>query len=251
MPDVSQILLPFGFTSLESEIYAFLLSESPATGYRVAKAIGKAAANTYKGLESLQKKGAVMVEDGASRLCRAVPSDELLARLTRDFEWRRAEAEVVLAQMSSGGGDDRIYAIRSKEQVIERARHMLGSAGSVVLLACSVSIGNQIGDALAAGARRRLQIHVACPEVLGIPGIHVGVSRSVRPLDEIRLVIDGNEHLFGHFRKNQAEVAQAVWTRSAYLSVCAHRGLAAEFAQLGLKPPGVESTLGYSNLFRT
>src|SRR5690348_5292210 len=109
MPDASQILVPFGFTGLESEIYAFLLKESPATGYRIAQAIGKAAANTYKAIEGLQQKGAVLIEEGASRSCRAVPPDELLARLTRDFEWRRAEAEILLSRINSESSDDRVY----------------------------------------------------------------------------------------------------------------------------------------------
>jgi len=50
----AELLVPFGFTNLESEIYVFLLGESPATGYRIAQAIGKPAANTYKAIESLR-----------------------------------------------------------------------------------------------------------------------------------------------------------------------------------------------------
>src|ERR1043166_2874013 len=119
--DISQTLIPFGFTRLESEIYTFLLRESPATGYRVAQALKKAAANTYKAIESLQQKGAVLVEEGASRSCRAVPSDELLARLTRDFEWRRAEAELRLAELNSNATDERVYGLRSRSPRVDRA----------------------------------------------------------------------------------------------------------------------------------
>ena len=69
----SDALVPFGFTALESEIYVFLLGESPATGYRVAQGINKPAANTYKAIQTLQSKGAILVEEGSSRFCRAVP----------------------------------------------------------------------------------------------------------------------------------------------------------------------------------
>ena len=64
----SDALVSFGFTALESEIYVFLLSHSPATGYRVAQGINKPAANTYKALQTLQSKGAILVEESANRM---------------------------------------------------------------------------------------------------------------------------------------------------------------------------------------
>jgi len=70
--DSVKALADLGFTNLEAEIYAFLLQESPATGYRIAQAIGKPAANTYKAIQSLEQKGAVIVEAGSSRMCRAI-----------------------------------------------------------------------------------------------------------------------------------------------------------------------------------
>ncbi|HWA83395.1 MAG TPA: helix-turn-helix domain-containing protein [Fimbriimonadaceae bacterium] len=246
--DASQILTPFGFTNLESEIYAFLLGESPATGYRVAQALGKAAANTYKAIESLQQKGAVLVDEGSSRLCRAVPSDELLARLTRDFEWRRAEAELLLARLSSAGNDDRVYSLRSRAQVIERARHMIGSAESSVLMACASHVAHHLRDHLGAAAKRNVEVLIVCPDPVGIEGVQAVVSRATRPLDETRLVIDGSEMLNCLFAKGKEEVSQAVWSKSPYLSICAHRGLASELASYSLEPPFAESTPGYALL---
>lgn len=249
--EVSQILVPFGFTGFESEIYTFLLRESPATGYRVAQALGKAAANTYKAIESLQQKGAVLVEEGSSRLCRAVPSDELLSRLTRDFEWRRAEAELMLARLDSSAEDDRVYTLRSRSQVVERARHMLSAAHTVVLMNCSASVAHQLGDSLTAAAHRKdLRAFLSCPEELGIRGLHAAVTTGVGSLDEIRLVVDGLEHLSALFIRGREEVAQAIWSKSAYLSVCGHRGLAAELTELGLNPPVATSTPGYAKLIQ-
>lgn len=244
-PDVAQILIPFGFTNLESEIYTFLLRESPATGYRIGQELGKAAANTYKAVRSLQQKGAVLVEDAASRSYRAVPSDELLARLTRDFEWRRAEAEMRLAEMNTGVEDDRIYSLRSSAQVIERARHMIGSAEAVVLLACTAGIADQVSDALLAAVRKKIRVLVACPEPIGIEGVQAVAARKAGVLDEIRLVSDASESLFGLLRPKNPH---AVWSRSTYLAVCAHRGLAAEMAHLGLAFEPVESAPGYLKL---
>jgi len=82
-------LTHFGFTALEAEIYAYLLTDSPVSGYRIAQAIHKPAANTYKALQTLEFKGAVFAEDGTTKQYVPIPKAELLARVTRDFERRR------------------------------------------------------------------------------------------------------------------------------------------------------------------
>lgn len=51
--------MDLGFTGLEADVYTALLAESPTTGYRVAQALGKAVANTYKAIASLEAKRAV------------------------------------------------------------------------------------------------------------------------------------------------------------------------------------------------
>jgi hypothetical protein len=63
-------LSTLGFTELEAAVYTFLVESSPATAYRVAQGIGRPVANTYKAVESLQQKGAVLVDETGTRLCR-------------------------------------------------------------------------------------------------------------------------------------------------------------------------------------
>ena len=74
-------LVALGFSKLEAAIYIYLLKESPATGYQIAKAIDKAKANTYQALDSMTQHGLLMVEDGKPRRYRAVPHREMLRRL--------------------------------------------------------------------------------------------------------------------------------------------------------------------------
>src|SRR5215207_7262357 len=94
-----------GFSRLEGAIYSFLSGHSPATGYRVAQAIGKPVANTYKGLSALAARGVVVVEDGPSRLCRAVPSAELFGQLMKDLQAKCARAADALAKVERSGDD--------------------------------------------------------------------------------------------------------------------------------------------------
>src|SRR5215475_7831512 len=127
-------LMQLGFTALEAEAYTWLLGEPGATGYRIAKGIGKPVANTYKALESLQSKGAVLVEEEQNRVCRAVPAEELLQQLERGFATHRADAARALSRVAGAEGDDRVYTLRTAAQVMERARSMLKTARQVVLI---------------------------------------------------------------------------------------------------------------------
>src|SRR5205823_6610912 len=75
----------------------------------------------------------VIVEDGSSRMCRAVSSDELLSRLSREFETKRLLALQSLRGLNSASSDDRIYQIRSKEQVLQRALEMIVNSKQILL----------------------------------------------------------------------------------------------------------------------
>jgi len=71
--DYTRPLKALGFTETEALIYGYLVENSPATGYRISHDIGKQPPNTYKAIASLEDKGAIIVEVGERKLCRAVP----------------------------------------------------------------------------------------------------------------------------------------------------------------------------------
>ncbi|MFZ4508827.1 MAG: TrmB family transcriptional regulator [Fimbriimonas sp.] len=131
--DAIQAMGHLGFTALEAQIYAFLLGESPATGYRIAQAIGKPAANTYKALQTLEQKGAVVLDAEDSKQCSPVPLDELMGRLAREFAARRTLAETALRQVEPRAKEDRMVILKSPEAVFAKATSLLDSAESVVL----------------------------------------------------------------------------------------------------------------------
>jgi len=101
MSDIKHRLEDMGFTALEADIYLHLLQHGATTGYAVAKAIGKAVANTYKGIESLRSKGAVEVSDSdKSRTCRAVPWRTFLDSHKRAYEANLSELESALESLT-------------------------------------------------------------------------------------------------------------------------------------------------------
>lgn len=237
-----QELVAMGFTALEADIYGFLLRESPATGYRVAQALGKPAANVYQALESLQAKGAAVTDDGGgSRRCRAVPADELLDRLAREFQRNQEKVREEAARISVRPDDSRIYQLSSVDQVLERGRAMLGRAEKVILVDGFPEPLAQLEDELTAAAARGLRVMMKAYAPTTIPGAEVVLEpereRVLRrwPGQWISVVADGSELLMAMLCQRCATVHQAVWSESAYLSLILQNGMAHELAYTSMR----------------
>lgn len=231
---VRKPLIALGFTALEAEIYVRLLAESPVTGYRIAQSLRKPAPNVYKALESLEAKGAVMVEDGRGRLCRPVPPEELLAHLERRFQEDRRRAALVLKQAASPTRDGGVYQLRSADQVRERARAMLTQAQHVALIDAFPRPLADLADALATAAGRGVTTAAKAYTPLAIDNVHVvvaasGASTLARwPGSWLNLVVDGREYLLAFLDVDCERIHQAIWTASPYLAWAYHSALAAE-----------------------
>ena len=134
----SEALIGFGFTALESEIYAFLLQEHPATGYRVAQAIGKPAANVYKGLEALERKAAVLVDGTGSKEYRPVAAERLFSRLEKEFLGNKSSAIKMLSSLGKPDSSGKIFTLSSRDQATAQARTLLASAKD-----CALFVGSK------------------------------------------------------------------------------------------------------------
>lgn len=224
--------MDLGFTSLEAEVYVALLAAPTATGYRVAQTIGKPTANTYKAIESLQAKGAVLVDDGERRVCRAVPVKELLRRLERDFRARRERAAAALEDVGRDTHDDRVYRIRSIEQLIERCRTMLASAHVVVLVDAYPEPLARVREELLAAATRGVAVYVKTYGTVDLPGVEVAVPADTARIlagwpGHLNVVVDAAQVLLGMLDRSGA-LLQGVWTRSTYVACTVHSGLGFE-----------------------
>lgn len=238
--DTTASLVALGFNGLEAEAYAFLLGETSATGYRVAQAIGKPVANTYKALESLERKGAVLVDDGKNRIFRAVSAGELLGRLQRVYAQRCKEAAETLAQIDERPGDDRLYQLSSRAQVLERCRSMLRRCRRVCLVDIAPSILAELRDEFPEAAERDVEVVIKTYEPAVIRGARVVVRPrgheiiDALPGSTISLNTDGAEHLLALLKSDGDGVYQAVWTGSAIVSYLLYNGLINEVSQVAV-----------------
>lgn len=212
-----------------------LVEESPATAYKVARMLGKAAANVYKAVETLARKGAILVDEGESRSLRAVPPTELLGRVEREFRGARTNAERALARLRSNDDDERVYTLTTREQVIERAVMMLARAEQVVALDLFPEpledLRVDIERAAARGVRVRIQAY--SENGADIPGADVRIATNSGSMlrawpQWLNIVADASEHMLALIRSERGDVIQAVWSGSSYLSVIYFSGLDAE-----------------------
>ena len=263
----TQTLVGLGFTEMEAAVYCELLRSGPATGYRLAQAIGKAAANTYQALAALTQKGAVLVDDRESKTYRAVAADELLAALQRSFDGRRADAKAALDSLQASVPDDRIYQLSTVAQVYERAAAMIKRAEEIVLFDLFPAPLAKLTPKLVEGHANGVVIAglsyvspPALPFTVAISG-SAGVVASRWPGQQITLVADAREHLVALLSPDGGAVRHAVWSDSAYLACLKHSGVAAEIrmsapaddrleaiALLQAFPPGLRTLIGPRDL---
>ncbi len=230
-----QALQGLGFTELEGAIYTFLLHESPVTGYRIAQAIGKPTANTYNAISGLEAKGAILVDNGANRLCRAIPPEELLAQMTSAFRQQRQKAADALAKLETSAEDERVYQLRTREQVLERARQMLLRCRQVALVSAFPQPLEALRDALEEAAARGVQVLLKAYRPVDVAGTHMVLSsESARLLEnwpgqELSLAADGEEYLHALLDWKDEAVIQAVWSQSIFLAFTHYNGLYCEW----------------------
>jgi len=223
-----QTLTALGFTTVEAKIYTFLLQESPVTGYRIAQSLKMPLSNTYKAVEALQGKGAVLVEEGEPRSYRAVPVEELLSRLEREFHRSRAAATQALSGIGRESPDPGVYQLQSRAQVLERCRAMLERCKEVALLDLFPEPLEELRDAIEQAAARGALVGVVAYQPAELAGVQVVVDpQGARTLQRwpgqwLNLVIDGSECLMAFLESEGSGLYQAIWSSSAYLSWVVH-----------------------------
>jgi len=221
-------LAALGLTELEASIYCHLVESGATTGYQVAKAIGKPVANAYKALYTLEEKGAVRVEEGEKRRCRAVPPRELLARLEREFRSRKAAAKAALAQAKGAPKDDNVYRVEGFLQVLERASSMLREARKHVVVDAFPSLLEELREDVEKAIARGVGVLVEAYEPVQFRGARVALHPSreeilpIWPGEMLSLAVDGREWLQAFVDRETREVQQAVWTANPFLATHAY-----------------------------
>jgi len=221
-----------GLTNLEALAYAFLVGHPAATGYGVAKGIGKPTANVYRALESLERKGAVTTDRGTPPRFRPVPPAQLFDHMERDFHGRREIAARALASLAAEADakTEAVFNLATMDQVTGRARIMLTAARRIVVVDVApvalAAIDEAIDDVRRRGARALVLVRGAAaggdPDTVSLP------ARSPSDDGVIRAVVDAREAMIAVVSADGTQVRDAVWTRSPLFARTLHDALANE-----------------------
>jgi sugar-specific transcriptional regulator TrmB len=234
-------LIELGLTGLESEIYVFLVKNSPATGYRIANGIDKPTANTYKALRAMITKGIVMSEDGAPRTFRAVPTPMLLSRLEKRFHLMKTRAEAELGRLQPAPEDEKIYRLHTAEQVYERLGEMLRTSKKIVLLDLFPAALTALESEILAAVRRGVEVLLKLYRPAEMPGCLTVVApagaeiMSRWPGVGVNCISDGREYLIAFLSGDAPEPHDALWSRSEVISANYHGAMFSEIMLLALQ----------------
>jgi len=233
---IENLLTNIGLTGLEASAYVVLLREPGATAYRVSQLIGKAPANTYKALDSLLAKGAVVVDESAgSKTYVALPVREYLNSKRRDLDEQQEAIEKALSGVAVESTEQGMYRLASIEQVYERCRALIAGAEKLVLLDAFPTPMAELKRDLRAAAKRGVKVFVKPYAKTSIPGCDVldpapGPSQlDVWKGDWLNLVADCSQSVQAFLGRDGSGVLAAAWCRNPYLAMLDFNGMASEF----------------------
>lgn len=221
---LESMLSQLGLSGLEAEVYLTVLEESGSTGYRISQVLGKAAPNTYKALNSLVVKGAVLLDEGeGSKTYTAVSVDELaeqqrrnLASLAEDI---RSELDSRYKRSSQSG----LYTLNSIPQVFARAEVMVEESQVSIVMDADTAPVKELKVLLEKAARRGVKVLIHGREPLAIPGCDYITSVTEGwPGDMMVLIADSREYLISFMTPGMASLGNAVWS-SNFVAPCLHR----------------------------
>jgi len=232
-------LQELGLTPMEALAYTYLVANPSATGYRVARGVGKPTANVYRALESLERKGAVVRDRSAAPLFRAMAPHELLGQLEREFTERKASAARELASLHADKDDERLYSLGTTEQLMDRARRLLASARRVVLADAPGDLIEKLADEIERARGRGIHVLVIAGgwpvDARAAASAQTPRRRVVQSTTRLRMVADAREALLADLSLDATRVREAFWTQSAIFAATIHDALTTElfFLEVG------------------
>lgn len=236
------MLTRIGFTDLESDIYVTLLRMGAMTGYAVAKEIGKAVANVYKGLESLADKGAVIQSQSDRKLFRAVPWRQLLAEEERRHRQTIESLADELEAIPEPDEDEEVYQLKNVDQVIAEGIRIIDEAEHVVLADLEPASVPAFSKALENAAARGVEVRVKVYRPATLEGVNVIGRRKGEEVFErtkdvhFKITADGRAFLNALLNISMDSVIQAFRSSSALMNISIHSGLLYELILTDLKP---------------
>lgn len=234
----SESLESLGLTPLEAEVYEFLTMQgSPATGYRIAQALGKSVGMIYKAVESLEAKGAAMsADDGDSRIIRGVPVTDFVAQVRRRLDTACESVTQAVVSAPTTEPDDRLYRLTSRDQALQRAYDMLLRAARFVIVNATPGPAEALTQWMESATTRGVRVGMkafAATELAGVDIRHdVRGAKAVQsaPGEWLVMTADGQDVLVALFEHGTGALHAGYWTQNPLVAWTMFSGMSADLA---------------------
>jgi sugar-specific transcriptional regulator TrmB len=229
-------LQALGFSEIEALVYCYLLTNSPATGYRVSRGIGKPVANTYKAIANLKDRGVLGLSNNDKTIARPISPEELLGRLDGEFHRHRNRAAEELAKLSRDPDDEHVYRLSTTEEALSRARAMMDRAQEIILVDAFPGFWDHLRSSAAQAQARGITVLAKLYVPEDLAGMRVFLPRNaaeilaVWPGHQLNLVVDALEYLLALASHDLTQIHQAIWSNSGLISCVQYNHLLGEFA---------------------
>lgn len=250
--DANSALCGFGFTQLEALIYCELLRNAPATGYRLARDVGKAPPNIYQTLKGLVEKGAIVpAEDAESATSYfPVPPRQLFSAIQNDFTARHDLALAALEAIHQPTAHESVYQLRNVNQVFERALAMIDSASEIIIFDMVPAIFDRLRESIDRATARAVKVVGIAyrPEdarpTIPYNGEQPSDVEGRWPGLGLILIIDGREQLIAQISRDMESVLNAVYSDSVFLSSVLHSAVSSDIRLVALRADATDPLAG-------
>jgi len=219
MDRIETALNGLGFSSYEAKAYTALVREYPLTGYEVAKRSGIPRSKVYESIERLVRKRLVTaVEDNPVKYV-AVPPEELVRRLSSEFESSVTNLDRLLKEEHGNDAFEYIFNISGYGNILDKATDMISHAERTVDISIWREEWPEVRKSCVRSAEKGVGIRVlgfnGIAKVSGVKLFHHRPFRSGEPADRwITVVTDKNEILTGQC---SGDSIIAAWTKNRCL----------------------------------
>ncbi len=228
--DIIHKLKALGLNQLEAEVYHLLLREQPMTAYKVGKLLKKPTANIYKAIEVLAKDGAVMIEEGKNKLCKAVEPKEFITLLQRKFDNKAKEAAEALSQIKPGVEEEKTYSLESVDLALEKAIKMINAGKTIIVVDAFPVALEEIVEPIRKAIKRGVKVVIQSYQEIEIDGAEINITQNHNEVisywqsQQLNVVVDGRESLVALFDQTLTNIFHATWSTNVYLSCILHAG---------------------------
>lgn len=209
-------LSQLGFSEYEAKAYIALLKEHPLTAYEIAKKSGIPTSKIYEVIRKLENRHTIQSIHGErSKIFIPMPPEEFIQGFRSTIEDNLQAVKDELKDIKTGMDTSYTWHIKEYDGLIHKARRMLDTARSSILLSIWPPEINLLSESLYSAEERGVKIAV----------VHYGAASVkikqlyIHPIEDtvftdkgvrgLSMVVDSKEALNGIIVSNKAE---AIWS---------------------------------------